>query len=354
MPAVEDEILVRLAMTRFETAKGQRSQMDKFLAVARMEQLRSEPMDAETALNFAQAFGPYEHLFPYFATLTGMRAKQVRELLGFARRLDSADLVLRHQLLGVFHSISEILCIGHFEDRLSAEYAAREFGSLCARLSSAKAPSEVTDIAMQSVRSILGWSAAREVARDPDKAIREVLGVESDSNRRAAFAEVLRLQSVPSLSQLQRILDAAAGLASGKGDLQVPLDSLGAEIRSLPIESVSDEIGFEAEKKRLMTSLGPTALRQAHARLSRAATRRKVRVRELLRQAASLRGSLLPHLTTALMGVVYAYYLWPEDLPVAGDPLFLRKHEFYNVRAPFEPDYFPQTSLKGRGESTGT
>ena len=128
VPDVEDEILIRVAKTKFQTPTGKRSQVDKFLAAVRLDQLRSQPMDAVTALNFAQAFGPYEHVFPYFATLTGLQSTHLRSFLALVSKVDALEVVQRQYLLALFHAFTEILCIGQLEGALSEEQANSMFG----------------------------------------------------------------------------------------------------------------------------------------------------------------------------------------------------------------------------------
>ncbi len=102
-----------------------------------------------------------------------------------------------------------------------------------------------------------------------------------------------------------------------------------------------------------IASFGTLGLQQAKRRFERAANRRKPRLPELDRLSRNMRAELLPHVAAALMGTVYAYYLRPEDLPVAEDPLFLRKHEFFDLERPFLENFFGVTQLKGIGEDTG-
>lgn len=353
VPDVEDEILVRLARTRFSTPSGPRSQVDKFLAVSRLERLRSHPMDAVTALNFAQAFGPYERVFPYFATLTGLRSQHLRNFLAFTRSLESVEAIARNHLLALFHSLTEVLCIAQLEGNLSEESAADLFGSMCLRLSRGKDAAAASDGALQTVQEVLAALPYDASTVEPDRLIRVALGIEADATRREEFKEVLRLQSAPSLATLLQAREDALALASAQGDLRARLESLRAMVGSIPTATVAKDMAFKSEKKQLLASFDKLPLRQAQSRLSKAAARRKIRMPEMERHSRALRARLLPHVVTALTGVVYGYYLRPEDLPVAEDPLFLRKHEYFGVTVKFEKNFFPSTILRGIGAETG-
>ena len=353
VPELEDEILVRLAKTRFQMRNGMRSQVDKFLAVSRIDTLRSERMDAVTALDLAQTFGRFERVFPYFATLTGLGSQQLRSFKAFADSLGSVEIVPRNHLLAVFHSLTEILCIGQLQGFLSADRAAELFGSMCLRLSSGKHKSEIVDTALETVESILEGAGDATAGDLADQRVRTLLAVDEPAWRREAFTEVLRLQSVPALEALQQARQASLDIASGQGDLAVPIGSFGAAITAIPTVELPKQLAFEKEKKRVVASFGTLQLVQAKRQLERAANRRKPRSAELQRLATNARGHLLPHVAAALTGIVYAYYLRPDDLPVAEDPLFLRKHEFFDLSMDFLKDHFKGTRLEGIGEETG-
>ena len=353
VPEVEDEILVRLARTRFEMRGGMRSQVDKFLAVSRIDALRTERMDAVTALDLAQAFGRFERVFPYFATLTGLGSQQVRTFKAFSDSLESVEPVTRNHLLAVFHSLAEILCIGQLQGFLPEERAAELFGSMCLRLSRGKHKSVVVDTALETIQSILEAVGDGTVGDRADRRVRKLLAVAEPAWRQEAFTDVLRLQGVPSLDVLLQARDATLDIESAQGDLAAPIESFGAAISEIPRIDVPKEMAFKQEKKRVVASFGTLRLVQAKRQIDRAVSRRKPRLPELQRLATNARGDLLPHVAAALTGLVYAYYLRPDDLPVAEDPLFLRKHEFFDLNSSFLKDYFKRTRLEGIGEETG-
>ena len=353
VPEVEDDILVRLAKTRFQMRNGMRSQVDKFLAVSRIDGLRSERLDAVTALDLAQAFGPFERVLPYFTTLTGLGSKQVRSFKAFAASLESVELLTRNHLLAVFHALAEILCIGQLEGFVSEERAAELFGSMCLRLSKGKQKAVAVDTALETIEAILEEAGEGTSGDHMDRRVRTLLAVDEPAWRREEFTDVLRLQSVPSLDVLLQARKASLDIASGQGDLAASIGSLGAAISAIPTVEISKEMDFENEKMRVVSSFGTSRLQQAKRRIELATNRRKPRLAELQRLATNARGDLLPHVAAALTGIVYAYYLRPDDLPVAEDPLFLRKHEFFDLGMRFLKDHFKRTRLEGIGDGTG-
>ncbi len=144
----------------------------------------------------------------------------------------------------------------------------------------------------------------------------------------------------------------SAGTGFRHGDPRVQLASLDEAIRRIPTVGIPKDLRLE-ERKRLLAGFGTLGLQQAKRRPERAANRRKPRLPELDRLSRNMRAELLPHVAVALAGTVYAYYLRPEDLPVAEDPLFLRKHEFFDLDLPFLDKFLGVTQLKGIGEDTG-
>lgn len=353
-PDVEDQILARLAKTKFPTRTGPRSQVDKFLALARMDLLRSEPMDATTALHFAQAFVDYEEVFPYFATLTGMQVEHLQGFLAFARTLGPLEVVPRNQMLALFHGLAEILSVGQSRGLLDASRAAQLFQVACERLARAQQPGAATDAALAVVEEIVAARAPDRSAASADAVVQDLLlGTAASEQRRANYSRVLELQSVPSLETLLQARRASLGVASGEGDAQEALASLEAAINAVPSVAVPKEMKAEGDQKQVLASFDTRPLVQALRRLERAAGRKKPRQPELERLARRVRGELVPHVAAALVGPVYGAYLRPEDLPVQ-DPLFLRKHEFYRFDMTFTDDFFPRSQLRVSSEGTGS
>ena len=158
---------------------------------------------------------------------------------------------------------------------------------------------------------------------------------------------------MPELSVLFQARGASLALASGNGDARVQVESHDQAIRRIPTVGIPKDLRLEGERKRLLASFGSLGLQQAKRRLERAANRRKPPLPALDRLSRNMRAELLPHVAAALTVMVYAYYFRPEDLLVAEDPLFLPKHEFFDLDLPFLDRFFGVTQLKGIGEDTG-
>ena len=353
-PEVEDQILARLAKTKFPTRTGPRSQVDKFLALARMDLLRPEPMDAKTALYFAQAFVDYEEVFPYFATLTGLQVDHLQGFLALAGSLGPLEVVRRNRMLALFHGIAEILSVGQSRGLLDAARAAQLFQLACESLARAQQPGSSTDAALTLVDGLVAELSREGSAASADDGVRKLLlGADASEERHADYARVLELQSVPALETLLQARRASLEVASGEGDPQDALASLEAAIRAVPTVVVPKETKVDGEQKQVLASFDPRALLQAQRRLARAAARKKPRRPELERLASRVRDELAPHVAAALVGAVYGAYFRPGDLPVQ-DPLFLRKHQFFRLDMTFNDNFFPRSQLSVSSEGAGS
>jgi hypothetical protein len=69
-PDVEDELLLRMAKTRYKDKIARHSELENFLAVARIEAHRAKPMDEQSALLLAQSYTEFSSAYPYFTDIT--------------------------------------------------------------------------------------------------------------------------------------------------------------------------------------------------------------------------------------------------------------------------------------------
>ena len=353
-PEVEDQLLARLAKTKFPTRTGPRSQVDKFLALARMDLLRPEPMDAKTALYFAQAFVDYEEVFPYFATLTGLQVDHLQGFLAFARNLGPLEVVPRNRMLALFHGIAEILSVGQSRGLLDPSRAAELFQLASESLARAQGPGSSTDAALAVVDELVAEGSGDGSGAGADAIVRKLLlGAAASEQRREDYARVLDLQSVPTLETLLQARQASLGVALGEGDPQEALAALAAAIGAIPNVVVPKETKVEGDQKQVLASFDTRALLLAQRRLAKAAARKKPRQPELERLARRVREELAPHVAAALVGTVYGAYFRPGDLPVQ-DPLFLRKHAFYRLDTTFNDNFFPRSQLSVSSEGAGS
>ncbi len=116
-PEVEDQILLRLAGTRYKKAGVVQGELDNFLAVVRIDSRRTQPLDQASALYLAQHFDDDEAVYPYFAVLTGLKEKQFREFFELSDAMRLLEGLEKNAALGTFHSLVKILCLAQQSGR---------------------------------------------------------------------------------------------------------------------------------------------------------------------------------------------------------------------------------------------
>ena len=84
-PDEEDEILLRLARTKY---KATQSELDNFLAVVRIDAHRSDPLDEASALLLADHYPRSHAIYPYFASLTELSYEDFESFFMMAEKLE--------------------------------------------------------------------------------------------------------------------------------------------------------------------------------------------------------------------------------------------------------------------------
>ena len=343
-PEVEDEVLLRLARTRFKTSEGSRTQLEKFVAVVRIDARRSKPLDEISALMLAQNLGDYEAVYPYFATLTGLDHKAFQRFFELAEKMKSLPLVLVNQALGEFHALVRILGQLQESGAFSEAQAADLFGYLCESFTQAATPGAFAAISLNAVRQILEITSENTPHRDPDQAIRYLLlgpetpvsftiaaadyQVDTGKLRHEKFEQIVELQSVTSLKTLLQLTEALGKVTQGGPRAAEHLETVASQAGNLLTVEIPKSLKLEDEERASLEKLQIRGLQETINRLRRALAKRKVKKKTLQRLASKLTDELNPHVTVALTGVVYAYFLSPNDLLVSEDPLLLRRHRF--------------------------
>src|ERR1035438_7382394 len=110
-PDLEDEILLRLARTRYKESNVSRSELDNFVAVVRIDEHRTNPLDETSALVLAQHFAEDGAVYPYFAILTGLEQKHFEQFFALAEMLRSMTQTERAAQLAPIDSLIEIVCL---------------------------------------------------------------------------------------------------------------------------------------------------------------------------------------------------------------------------------------------------
>jgi predicted Zn-dependent protease len=368
-PDQEDEILVRLAKTRYKLAQETQSEMDHFVAVVRIDQHRSDPLDEPSALLLAQNYGLHKAFYPYFAVLTGLGQAQFEHFFALAEQLRSVQRVELNLVLGEFDSLIELISLAQESGALDAPTAAGLFDQVCLRFSKVNSPAGYTAASLESVRELIQRAVPKPADADPDRALeRALLGgdrrvsfeldgthheVDTYAARSAQYRKVLRLQKVTSFKTLLTFDDRLQDLAHGRGaaaEHASALDTMRTEL--LTVEPPKGTKLTEIDHK-VTLAFDEAKTGELIVHLKQRLAKKKVNQKDVEQLVEELEAVICPQVKLALSGTVYAYYLSPDDLLVSQDPLLLRKHQFLKL-SPGEQGLFTASDLESSSEGLGS
>ncbi len=416
---VEDEILLRLARTRYKESSISHSELDNFVAVVRIDEHRTNPLDETSALLLAQHFAEDAAMYPYFAILTGLGQKQFEQFFALSEMLRPMSQVERAAQLAPIDSLIEIVCLAQQAGTIDETQAAELFGRIVERFQKVTTPAARTTASLDLVREIL--SRGKIAAADPDGAMQNLLlgpagpggvlgpagtagpfgpagsasvlgsagpagvlspagsagvlspagsaGVPgpagaasprdsagpasalgsaapagvlapsgtanasgdapvSSQSRLGRYRQVLELQKVPALATVLALADAVQNLASGKGPAAAQIAVLESRAAGLFVVDVPKELGLTGKERNLVEAFQPRKLPEIVKQFREKTAKKNVKLQDLEKPAKEYLEAIDVPTRWALAGIVYAYFLRPDDMLVSEDPLLLRKHQF--------------------------
>jgi hypothetical protein len=361
-PDVEDSILVRLAGTDHKTGEIERSELDNFLAVSRIDMHRREPLDEESALLLAQHYSDSWEAYPYFSDIPAIN------LAGFHSFFDVIDRIRQHSELeqnlelGQLHSLLAWVSILNRRHALQDAEAARLFAQICNALGTPADEGRRSSALLSLVSAIL-TSCSQDHPVSWSETLRSCLlgpSLPADSPRVQDYELTLNMQKVPDLEALHSIGNAVAGIlknsASGSDSVSdatyaSAIVKAAASLSSVPIPKHSNVTGHE---KDAIEAFDPEEVQKKASELTQVAGRQKANPKAAQKAAEDLLKALEPQITAALAGPIYAYYLRSSDLVISEDPLLLRKHRYFDFasssdhhRLMTEADFVPSSEGVG-------
>ena len=329
-PDVEDELLLRMAKTRYKEKVVRHTELENFLAVARIDAHRAKPLDEQSALLLAQSFSEFSTAYPYFTDITELGASDYSQFFSSVERIKAHNVLEANVQLGQLHSLVEWICLLRRRQVIGAEEAAKLFRDMSARFVSAESAATYTAASLDSVRAILGACKVAEKTATADEKLRWcLLGDEGKegSRRGTEFQRVLEMQKVPSLEVLLAIYDGATKrFPKGARDVSaVEKNASGIPVVELP---KTTKISGKSKDSILRYDLGP--VHKVVSQLAQKTAKSKANPKDIEKLSEELIGELQPQVSLALAGPVYAYFLRPKDLVVSEDALLLRKHHYFS------------------------
>ncbi len=369
LPEQEDEILSRLARTSYSIGHQKLSESNKFVAVVRIDQHRSEPLDEASAWLLAQHCETELAVYPYFAALTALGKPQFERFFALTDRLRPLGRLQLNLVLGELHSLIELLCLAQESGALEPAAAAELFGRLCDRFAKAVSEADTTSASLASLRELVNRAAPKDAAGDPDSAIERVLlgdggpvaftldGMRRELDpravRSAAYRRVLAEQKVTALKTVLEFDDVLQAVAQGKGSAAEQLQTLDSLRAGLLTVDLPKSLKADAVDRKIVLAFDPARVAGAIARLKQRTARKKVDRKEVDKLCQELLAAIAPQVKVALSGIVYAYFLGPDDLLVSQDPLLLRKHQFLDLGVG-GGELFPPADLAALSEGAGS
>jgi Flp pilus assembly protein TadD len=346
---VEDDVLQRLAETRYRDKTDQHAELDNFVAVYRINAHRSEPLDDESALLLAQHYNDASGAYAYFTDLTALKAADFRQFFALFDQLRTqlpSDANLR---LAQLHALVEWICLLRQREMVTDEQAAKNFRYVLQRFASVGGSEGYAAASLDAVKTILEACKGGSKPASRDDVVRVCLAG-SLSARQQEFQRVLELQKVPSLNALFTLYDAA----NPGGKSSVDDAALNQAASSLSTIDIPAKIKIAGKEKDELLRYNPAALQKVVVQLiQRSSTAKKAGAdrdrlrRELVRQLES-------QVALALSGVVYAYFLRPSDLLVSEDSLLLRKHRYLDFGDRTHTSGNPESEFHPSSEGTGS
>ncbi len=347
-PDVEDEILLRLARTRYAC----RNEVQNFIAVVHIDERRSEPLDEASALSLAQNFAAYAPAYAYFEALTALQPRDYAQFFRFGEKLDAMPRPEQDAVLGEFCPLLELIRLAAQSRQLPQQKAADLFFDLCDRFTRAASIAEYTQSALALLARLAG-----DGAPDAGAAVRDLLipaaapvafefegsrTLDPAAERRRAFDRVMSMQAIPPAQAALDLAKAAHELSSGAA-AEPQLRILDASVAKLPKTELAKGVAKGAAGK-LLAKQQPETVAAVAARIHRKAAQRKTNRKDFEKLEQELLTGLAPTVRLVLSGLVYAWYFRPGDLLIADDPLFVRKHRFIDLAEPKEAA-FPRAEL---------
>lgn len=330
-PDMEDEILLRMAQTRYKDSAATHTELDNFLAVSRIDAHRTQPLDAESALLLAQHFNDSSSWYAYFTDLAALQSPDFRAFFSAVVQVQSHSLREADLELGQLHALLEWICLLSRRRVLGDSEAAQLFRNVTERFQSGSDPASYSIAALESVRSILSRCLPEEKAGSSDDRLRTcLLGPEQSANRKPAeYKQVLEELKLPSLDALFSIYSAVTPSSAGTSSA-MDVQAIEKAVRSLPTVELAKDLKLFAREKAYIQRYDTAPLLKLAAQLNPGTDKRRGAGGEKEKLSRELLAALEPQITLALSGAVYAYFLRPTDLVASADPLLVRKHQYFD------------------------
>ena len=351
-PATEDEILIRMARRRYEVGALRVSQMDNFLAVARIDGRRASPLTEAEALLLAQSLIDCEGAYPYFATFTELHEKDFTRFLRMAARVKELKEVEANHLLAHFYSVAELLDILQRHEFLIVAESSALFSELCDKLSGTPSASTWAEASAAVLEAMRQKAKVPAGTAEPGTWWIDVLAGHPQLGRRDEIRKVLQAQKAPDLAAVLEMLRQARNVATKPKEAAAALEKGYA---ALPRADFGKNQKPKNELRRMVELYNSPNGAKLVAEVKKRAAKKKPNPKDFVKLSAELLDDLAGPLALAALSLDYAYFLRPSDLAAMEDPMLVRKHQFLELDSPTKMiTRFPYPDLVVQGETIGS
>jgi hypothetical protein len=367
-PEGEDEILVRLAKTKYSEAGAGHSEAANFIAIVRLDSDRKEPLDPDSALLLAQNFARYGAAYPYFATLTGLTGPDFQSLFVLAEKLLTYDSLTTNLRAGEVQAFLELLCLAQEAGVANEQEAVTIYRTSLKRYASAGDASAWTLASLSALDDLCRLPALKGL-EGHDAALRALLlgkptpvrvelragasTLEPVKLREIAFQQVLTFQKVPPVDAFVSIQQALQQLQAGK-PAGPALESISKSLDSIVEVSIPKTLKASESDHKLLTRYHKSGIEHAFEKLREKANKRNANRNDVIKAGTELMAELEHAIELSMTGLLYARFLDPSDLIVSDDSLLLRKHVFVNLTRGEKPAVFENANFEADSEGAGS
>jgi len=347
-PEMEDEILLRLIRNEYVHKGTTLGEWQNFLAVVRVESARPEPLDEASALLLAENYAGHRCVYGFLPDLTALDAAQYRDVLRLDEKIHDLDRIKGNVAAGMFQSALYMISAAEKSDRIAPPAAAILLANFAVAMSRVPAPAQWSHASLDFLRSYVDAVGAGRNAKSLCNSL-----VSGAATLRSGCNRVLELQNVPPLDDLMAAHASLLTLASMKGDPRAAVKSLVEISGRFKDVDVPQELKLPAPDRELLESSRAARFTALSAQMQKDLTGNAAEAKHLQRLAEDYWDALAFRTMIALSGQIYAVNFRPEDLLIADDPLFIRKHRFLPLElAIAEP--LPSGKLEISNEAGGS
>jgi Tfp pilus assembly protein PilF len=342
-PDVEDDILLRLIRTEFSDKGSRVAAWQNFLAVVRVDAARTEaggdPLDEESALLLAEKYVANRGLYGYFAGLKALDAAHYREVLGFGEKIPALDRKKANIAAGVFQSALYLLSAAECSGRIAPAKTGALLLDFIRAMNQDASPAQVSRASLTFLGAYMDAAGADRNSPSLSEVLAPAVANQAIDagdghpvNPRETilkdYARVIELQRVPRLNDLLKIHGALSDLASAKGDPHASVGILTDAAAGIQDVEIPKKLKLPDSDLELLKSSQAARFTELNLEFTKEVAKKKIDPKHLRETADEYWDALAFRAVVALAGQIYAANFRPDDLLVAEDTLFLRKHQF--------------------------